>query len=439
MISRAIRFLRSDLWRIRAKDLTGSRFFLIRILRIIVLSFRGIWEDRCYMRATALTFYSLLSIVPVAALLFGIAKGFGFQKALEQHLLERMEGQEEVVARIIAFSQALLENTKGGVIAGFGMILLFWAVIRLLGNIEGAFNDVWGVRKARSLGRKVTDYLSIMLIGPVLFVISSTATVVIHSQVESLIRKISLLGALAPAIFFLLQWLPYGTLWVLFTFMYLYMPNTRVNFRSGVLGGVIAGSIYHAFQWFYIHAQVGVSQYNAIYGSFAALPLFLMWLQFSWVIVLFGAEISFAHQNVDTYEFEPDCLKVSRRFKNLLSLRIVQILVKHFIIGDNSWDENRLARRLEAPIRLVRQVLSELVQAGIVSRIKTDDDRVEVFQPSLHPDKITIGRVLRTLERTGTDTVPLEDSDELKTLKASLDEFAERVETSPGNLRLRDI
>ena len=439
MISKISDFVTTDLWRIRGKDLPGSKFFMLRILRIVVLSFRGLWDNKGYIRANALTFYSLLSVVPVAALVFGIAKGFGFQKALEHQLLKSMEGQAEVAARIISFSQALLENTKGGLIAGVGLVLLFWSVIRLLGNIESAFNDVWGIQKARSWGRKVTDYLSIMLIGPVLFIMSSTATVVIHSQVEILIQKISLLGPLAPAIFFMLRLLPYGALWVLFTFMYMYMPNTRVKFRSGALGGIIAGSIYHAFQWFYIHIQVGVSQYNAIYGSFAALPFFLMWLQFSWIIVLFGAEISFAHQNVDTYEFEPDCLKTSRRFRDLLSLRIVQLLVKDFMEGNHTWNEDRLARSLETPVRLVRRILEDLVRAGVVSRIRAEDDKDEIFQPALPPDRISIAYVLRALGETGTDVIPVGDSEEMDILSAGLTAFSELVEQSPDNVLLKNI
>jgi membrane protein len=272
-------------------------------------------------------------------MLFGIAKGFGFEKILEKQLLEKLDTQGEVVVKIIDYARALLENTKGGMIAGIGIVILFWAIIKVLGNIEKSFNDIWGIKKGRPFRRKITDYLSIMLVGPVLFIMSSGITVLMASQVEIFIQKIALLGPISPVIFAMLKLLPYGTIWILFTFTYVFMPNTKVHFKSGALAGIIAGSMCQIFQWGYV----------------------LIWLQLSWLIVLFGAEISFAHQNVDTFEFEPDALSVSHAFKRLLALRIVNLLVKHFSDGDTSWDEAKISHTLEIPIRLVRQILYELV------------------------------------------------------------------------------
>ncbi|HOO90878.1 MAG TPA: YihY/virulence factor BrkB family protein [Syntrophales bacterium] len=345
-VARFIEFIKGDIWRIRLKDLPRKRSFLIKQLRIFLLSLRGFDEDKCQLRASALTFYSLISIVPVAAMAFGIAKGFGFEKRLERQLLEQFQGQEEVITRVIDFAHSLLTNTKGGVIAGVGVILLFWAVIKVLGNIEASFNDIWGIREARSLGRKFSDYLSVMLLCPILLILSSSAAVFITTQVTLIVEKISLLGIFSPLISFLLKLLPYGIVWVLFSFLYIFMPNTKVNFRSGILAGIIAGTIYQIVQFGYIAFQVGAAKYNAIYGSFAALPLFLIWLQLSWLIVLFGAEFSFAHQNVDTYEFEPDSLKISGSFKRLLSLQIAHLLVSNFAEGEKPLTATQISHRL---------------------------------------------------------------------------------------------
>jgi membrane protein len=438
-ISKIIEFLETDVWRIQAKSLSRSKAFLIRQLRILVLSVRGVLEDNCHLKASALTVYSLLSVVPVFAMLFGIAKGFGFEKTLEKELFERLEGNEEVVTRIIDFSRALLENTQGGVMAGIGIILLFWAIIKVLGYIESSFNDLWGIKKGRSFGRKVTDYLSIMLICPFLFIMSSTVTVLISGQVEVFIQKITILGVMAPAIFFMLKFLPYLTIWVLFTFMYIFMPNTKVNFMSGLLAGLIAGAMFQIFQLLYISLQIGVTRYNAIYGSFAALPLFLVWLQYSWLIVLFGAEISFAYQNVDTFEFEPDCLRVSSSFKRLLALRIINLLVKNFSGLEKPWDETRISQKLEIPIRLVRLILYELVESGIVSEIKVDGDKAVAYQPALCTDIMTIKYVIDTLERHGSDNIPVARSGELEKLSECLKSFSILIESSPANMQLKDI
>ena len=439
MISDLIKFVTIDIWRFRARDLPKRKSFLIKLLRIFVLSIRGLIEDRGSLRASALTFWSALSVVPVVAMLFGIAKGFGFERTLERQLIEKLEGQEEVVSWIIKFAHSALETTRGGLIAGLGILILFWAIIKVLGNIEDSFNDIWGVKKGRPFLRKITDYLSLMMIGPVLLIMSSAATVLITSQIKIIVQKLSLLGAVAPFIFFLLKLLPYAAIWVLFIFMYLFMPNTKVRFGSGVLAGIIAGTLYQIFQWVYIGFQIGVAKYNAIYGGFAALPLFLIWLQVSWFIVLFGAEISFAHQNVHTYEFEPDCLRVSHSFKRLLSLRVVQLLVKDFSKGERWCDETEIAQKLEIPIRLVRQLLFELVEAGIISPVRLDDYDTSAYQPARSPEKLTINYVLNALENHGSDDIPVARSEELKSLSESLRSFDELIERSPANVPLRDI
>ena len=438
-ITKVIEFLKNDIWRIQARELSRSKAFLIRHLRVLVLALRGVAEDKCQLRASALTVYSLLSVAPVFAMLFGIAKGFGFEKTLENQLLLKLKGQEEVVTRIIDFSHALLENTRGGVMAGIGIILLFWAIIKLLGHIEEAFNDLWGVKKGRPFGRKITDYLSIMLIGPVLFITSSTLTVIITGQVEVFVQKIAILGVVAPAISFMLKLLPYCAIWILFTFMYLFMPNTKVKFMSGALAGVFAGVMFQVFQVLYITLQIGVARYNAIYGSFAALPLFLIWLQLSWLIVLFGAEICFAHQNVDTFEFEPDSLRVSGVFKRLLTLRIVHLLVKNFLTPESTWNESQISHKLDIPVRLVRLILYELVEAGIISEVMTDGDKAVAYQPAHSIDIMTIKYVMDTLEGHGNDNIPVTKSEELEKLAEALNTFDDLIEKSPANRLLKDI
>ncbi|UCD87458.1 MAG: YihY/virulence factor BrkB family protein, partial [Desulfobacterales bacterium] len=249
MLSKVTQFARIDVWRIRSSDLPRSKSFLVRLLRILILSVRGLVEDKCQLKASALTFYTSLSIVPIFAMVFGVAKGFGFEKVLEKQVLEKLEGQGEVVTRVIDYANALLVNTKGGMMAGIGVVVLFWAIIKVLGNIEKSFNDIWGVKKGRPFRRKITDYLSIMLIGPVLFIVSSGITVLMASQAKIFVEKITLLGPISPIIFFVLKLLPYGTIWVLFIFIYIFMPTTKVHFRSGALAGIIAGSMYQIFHW----------------------------------------------------------------------------------------------------------------------------------------------------------------------------------------------
>jgi len=439
LIKKVIDFIKTDIWRLSLRKLSRRKSFLIKQLRIVLLAFRGFDEDKCQLRASALTFYSLLSIVPVVAMAFGIAKGFGFEKILEQQLLTKMPGQEEILQQVIDFANSFLETVRGGVIAGIGVLLLFWTVIKVLGNIEKSFNDIWGIKDARSFGRKLSDYLSIMVVCPIFVILSSSITVFIATQLTLIIDKISVLGFLSPVIFFIIKTLPYVMLWVLFTFIYVFMPNTKVRFSSGLLGGIIAGTIYQIVQWGYINFQVGVAKFNAIYGSFAALPLFLVWIQLSWLVVLFGAEISFAHQNVDMYEFEPDSNRVSHSFKKLLSLRIVHLLVKHFSLGEKPLTATEISHILEIPIRLVRQILFELVEGGILTEIQTGEYKVPAFQPARSDNDLSIKFVLDALDNRGVDNIPVVHTPELDALSASVKEFERAIESSPANKLLKEI
>jgi membrane protein len=434
-----IRFLRGDIWRIRERDLPRPKSLLLRSLRVIVISVRGISSERVALRASALTFYSLLSVVPVAAMVFGIAKGFGFENALQKLLMDSLEGQQEIVGRIVDFAHALLENVKGGFIAGLGLLILFYTIIKILSNIEKALNDIWGIKKPRSLSRKITDYLSVMLIGPVLFFMSSTLTVFISSSVQRMVEETSVLKVVSPGISFLLQFLPYISLWFLFSFVYVFIPNTKIQWISGILGGIIAGSLYHIFQFFYITLQIGVAKYNAVYGGFAALPLFFIWMQTGWLIVLFGAEIAFAHQNVETYEFEQECLTVSHAFKRLLSLRILHLIVRDFWRGGKPYTSRQIAHELEIPIRLVNDILFDLAASGLISEVKSDEARGTAYEPARDPDSMTIKSVVDTLEQHGSDDIPVAQTDELRQLSESLKAFSDLVEKAEANRKLKEI
>ncbi len=439
MIAKLMRFLTGDLWRIRAKDLSPSRSFLIHPLRLVMRAWRGFDEDKCQLRASALTFYSLLSMVPVMAMAFGIAKGFGFENLLRKLILERLQGQEEVANQIIDFANKFLANTNGGIIAGIGVAVLFWTVVQVLGNIESSFNDIWGIKKPRTMMRKFADYMCIMLICPLLLIVSSSATIFIASQVELIIRKLSFLGFFAPLILLSLKILPFFTMWILFTFLYIFMPNTRVSFKAALLGGITAGTIYQLTQWTYVTFQIKVNNYGAVYGSFAALPLFLAWLQISWVIVLLGAEVSFAHQNLATYEFEQDSLDISYSFKRLLTLLMVSVAAKRFCKAESPLTESELTRQLDIPIRLVRQILFELVSAGIFSEVMSTSNKERAYQPSRCEEELTVKNVLDILENKGVSNIPVLESPELKKLRDNLEAFSQAIKNSPANVLLKDI
>jgi membrane protein len=432
-------FIRVGIWRVRLKDISRTKYFFIKQLRILILATRGFAKDKCTLSASALTFYSILSIVPVVAMAFGIAKGFGFQKLLEKELLGKFQGQEEVMNRVVAFAHSLLENTKGHLIASFGILFLLWTVIKLLTQIEHSLNDIWEVKSPRTYGRKFSDYLSIMLISPILFILSSSVTVFITTQIAVITQKVALIGMFSPVIFFMVKLIPYGLIWILFIFIYMIMPNTKVNFSSGLIAGIIAGTIYQIAQWAYITFQVGMARYNAIYGSFAALPLFLIWIQLSWLIVLFGAEISFAYQYVDTYDFEPDRRYISPAFKKLLSLQVSRLIISTFLKADPPLSAISISKILQIPIRLVEQILEELVEAGIVSDTEVKKNKEMSYQPARDINAITINTVIEALDQKGVNNIPVAQTAELRHLSEALKTLNEEIEKSPANRLLKDI
>ncbi len=439
MIQKALKFLKQDIWRIRARETKGLRGKGVRTLRIFLLSFSQFSSDMCSLRASALTFFSLLSIVPVLAMSFGIAKGFGLDKLLHDKLLENMQGQQEVLSRIITFAQTMLENTKGGLVAGVGVALLLWSVIQVLGNIESSFNDIWGIKKQRSLGRKFTDYLSLMLIAPVLYIVATSATVFAAGQVAVLTQRIAFLGAVVPLITMGLKLVSFLLFGGLLTYLYIAMPNGKIRFKSALLGGLVAGILYQVVQWIYIRFQIGVSSAGAIYGSFAALPLFLIWLQMSWRIVLYGAELAFSHQHEQTFEFEQDCLNASYDLRKLLSLRITQLCVARFAPGLKPLSAEEIAAQLEMPVRLAQDLLFRLTEANLLTTTHGESERDHRYQPARDVGDMTVQFVIEQMEKAGTNDIPVAQTPELEKLKGSLLAFEKALQKLPENKLLKDL
>ena len=440
-ISAAIDFIAVDIWRLRLEDLPFGKSVAVKQLRIILLTLRGFDEDKCFARASSLTFNTLLSIVPVAAILFGVAKGFGFETMLKKELFENLPGevQQEVLRKVFEYAESLLQVTKGGIIAGIGVVILFWSVINVLSHIETALNDIWEIKESRSWGRKFSDYLAIMLLSPVFILLSSSVTVFIQTQVTELTNQFKLLGFISPLIFFSFKLTPYALIWILFTIIYVLMPNTKVSIKAGLLAGIVAGTIFQVVQWAYISFQIGTARYNAIYGSFAALPLFLMWVQVSWWVVLFGAELSFANQNVDTYEYEPDSNKVSPAFKKVLTLHVAHLLIKNFAKGAKPLTDTEISNQLRMPIRLVHAILYDLVKSRIISQTRISDNENFGYQPARDINTLTIKFVVDAIELDGANNIPVARTQEFEALSDALEKFREEMESSPANRLLKDI
>jgi membrane protein len=442
MLSQIIHFIDIGIWEIRLKELHPIKAFFVKYLRIMLLAAQGFFRDHCQKTASVLTYYSLLNVVPVVAVAFAISKGFGLEKMIEKQILqmaEKANWQADITSQILAFSHNLLDQAKGGLIAGVGVVLLLWTVISILGKIEESLNDIWEVKKSRTLVRKFSDYIAMMVFAPVLMIIASSATVLVASQVKVIVQKIAFLGVFSSVIFFLLNLLPYVSIWILLTMLYLVMPNTRIPLRSAIVGGIFAGTITQVVQWLYIKFQIGAASYGAIYGSFAALPLFLGMLQMSWMIVLFGAEISHANGHYETFGFQPDYSRASFSSKRLLTLKIFHLVTKKFSQGEKALNAIQIAELLEIPVRFVRQLLQELIDVGLVVETTSGTKNEVTFQPARTIENLTVKEVLDAYERRGFPYDTVSRSDQEEDLSGYLRNLSEVVEKAPGNVLIKEI
>ena len=405
MIVTAQGYIREALWSIPEHSLPAYKKLLIRITRIIVLSIRGFTDDLCRLRASALTLYTLLSIVPVIAMLFGIAKGFGFEKMLQKQLLEQIPEQDTMMLRLFEFAENMLASTQGGVVAGIGIAVLFWTIIKVIGNIETSFNAIWKIKESRSFSRKLSDYLSLMLLAPVLLITSSSITVFVKTQITWLITVIQLPELGVWLVLKSLSYSPLIIMSVLFSFLFIFMPNEKISYKAGIIAGVVTGLMYQILQWGYLSLQIGVTGYNAIYGSFAALPLFILWLQAGWIIVLFGCELAYFIQNYENYKDNNKYADLSIAVQRNVALKLMHIMTQQFYQAAPAITVEEMANKLLLPSAVVHSVLAQLIQCHLVIEIKTEEGHEALFQMGVAPEQLTVKSVVEMLDKEGNNTL----------------------------------
>lgn len=437
-IKRIIHFLSKDIWRRDSSGQPVYKHFYSRSLRILLLAGKGFDKDNCFLRASALTFYSMLSIVPVLGMAFGIAQGFGFRNALVEWLRTNLGTQQEVVETIIRFVDNLLSTVDGGVVAGTGLLILLWTVLQLLTNIEESLNLIFGVNRMRSWLRKFTDYLSIVITAPILIFLSSGITVFVTGQVESMIELLGIEKLIAPIVELIGQMIPYLLIWLMLVLVYMILPNLRVRFKSALIAGIFAGALYQITMWIYVNFQIGVSRYSAIYSALAALPLFMIWLQLSWFIFLFGAEIASAHQNIGRYMASKEEISCSFSQKKLLALFIASLIVKRFKNSDSPATLKELTEQSGVPEKYVSHILISLQNARIICKT-LNADQVEAYLPCHDINRLDVSYTIKKLEEDKESSKEFFTSKEFEPFKNTLREFESMVSGSSSNKKLAEL
>ena len=409
-----------------------------QFFKVIVSAVKEFRRNRCDLQASSLTLFTLLSIVPIMAMAFGIAKGFGFKEFLERLILDLFAGQEQVIQNLLSFSNNLLERTKGGMMAVFGVILLFYALIKLIGHIENAFNKIWCVTDDRLLIRKLTDYVAISITAGILVILSSSANIFITTYLTRFLAHANLPDNFEKLISLCFSSFAFFTIWLLFIFFYLFIPNKKIKITAAVMGGLISGTIYQILQITYFKFQIGVSSYNAIYGSFAALPLFLIWLQTSWAIFLFGAEISFSWENEEALEpsdIEYD--KISIHLEKLIVLRIVHLCVIRFANKKMPALDFDIASEIKIPLKIVKASLKKLLECRIL--LETNMKGGTGYVPAQDIETLTVFDVISAFEQRGDDRIQVCKTVEYEIMEQSINEFAKACKSSSGERQLKNI
>ncbi|MEA5129477.1 MAG: YihY/virulence factor BrkB family protein [Proteiniphilum sp.] len=469
-IKQLIHFLTYGIWRQNPETLSGKKNILYDAIKTIILTVRNVQELDIAASARSLTYRTLLSIVPLLAIIFAIARGFGIENIMESSIFNFMLGNKpseevviaapgsgadstiavvsgagavdpankanETVPMEPAFSTGIsdeegasaegrtreildllfqiiensLEEAKGGgVFAGIGILLFLYTILVLFNDIERNLNKIWQVSKGRGIGRKVTDYTAMVLFMPVFFILVNALNILSYPQNDTL----KIIYILYPFIPRLLDIVPFVVIILLFTSLYKFLPHTKVKFMNALIAGIVAGTAFQFFQMLYLSGQMWITRYNAIYGTFAAIPLMLLWIQMSWFIVLIGAEVSYAAQNVRKFSFEKETRNISRRYRDFFTLMIASEIVQRFADEKPPLTADQISVRCKVPGRLTNDILDQLVELNIISVTPSaGDDRVPAFQPAMDISLITVGRLVSELDVQGSEDFLIDIDDD---------------------------
>lgn len=399
MIEKIKRFFVHDLWHTERKDVSAVKYFFIAILQRLIIAVNFFTTKRVTDMAAALTYSTLFAVVPICAVVFAIARGFGFSKYIEMWFKDLLSSQPQAAEAIIGFVNSYLVHTKSGVILGIGLLFMLWTVLMLTSNIEKAFNTIWQVKQPRSIFRTITDYLTMFFLIPIIIVLTSGLSILM-ATVADRIAESMLLG---PIMHGLMLLTPYVLMSMIFTGLFIFMPNTHVKLKAAIVPGILAGISMQILQLIYINSQIFLSSYNAIYGSFAALPLFMFWVQCSWLICLFFAQLSYTNQNVENFFFGCNIENLSHRYKLLLSGVILSKICKRFRDGRKGYTLLELKEETSIPVRILQELLCDLKTVNLVVTSRIDEKHeIDAYYPAEDLSRVNLGTMVDRLESNGS-------------------------------------
>jgi len=427
LLERARRFVEEDVWVWEPQPRTW-RAWAVRPLQLSVLIGEGFLRDQLLLRASALTYVTLLSLIPLLALAFSIVGAIGISDDLVNLVVEQVAaGSPEAQARIVD----IVQGVKFGQLGTIGAAALLVTTVLAIGNVEKALNGIWGVREKRDMVRSFTDYLAVMVTAPLLLATAISAAAAFRSQ--TVVQRLLEFEALSTLYKVGLTVAPTLVTAVAFTFLYRFLPNTHVRLTSAALGGIVAAVLFSLAQQAYIGLNLGAARYNALVGGAAWLPLLFVWIYFSWAIVLIGAEMAFAHQNLEHYRREVVGTPPGPAAREAIGLQIALELARAFRDGDRVWTSDGLARALDVPVRTVRELCRDLADVGIAAPYGGEQGEYQLGRAA---ERITVNHVIGALRGPRRDDSTQHVGEVAWEVLGQLDEGARKA---AGELSLADL
>lgn len=406
----------------------------IRILKSANLTINSFFDKGLQQRSMALTFSTVLALVPALALLVAIGRGFGFQNMMQDELFRFFPSQGKALTTALTFVDSCLNQASQGVFVGVGIVMLLWTVISLLSSIEEAFNSICDIRKGRSFYQKITDYIAICLIVPILMICSSGISIFMSTTIQDNLH----LPFLTPFINSALEASPFLLVWLAFSLSYMLIPNTKIKFKYAAISGAIAAILFQILQMLFVSGQIYVSKYNAIYGSFSFLPLMLVWLQLSWLILLAGCVLTYSLQNVFTFNFLGNAEEVSPRSLSIITIIVMASIVQDFVNRRTPKSIVETASLYSLPIRLVTKTISHLRKAHLIYEVELGDGKTGLT-PAMTVTHFSVGELMHIISITGENDVIPHFHDIYHDMLAQINEAFDMAYTSLDSILIKDL
>ena len=369
----------------------GLKKKIDEIKKMIYLIYRNYRDGETQILAISLTYYSLLAIFPVVALVLGITKGFGLDKIFIQKFFELWPGNNSFLKLIVDIAQKLLLSTESSILTGAGIVILIYSAVKVLIMLENSFNKIWKINKKRSLTRRVVDYIAIIFLGPIFFILlSALNSVMIEEIVKNFPNNAVLtnlfIGFFGPATYI-----------ILFSYLFYLIPNTNVKIKPAIFAGIVTTALTFGWKLLFLLLQSSITKYNIIYGSLALIPIFLIWVQYVWVTILLGAQIAFSIQTSDEFLYS-EKIEMPIKVKREAGILILSLIIKNFVEKKEAFTYQKLTDRLGMEVFFVKEVLSDLEKMGFINEVFYDKNSDSQYQVAYSPESITIREFMKKFD-----------------------------------------